>query len=149
MPIPQDDFRPKKSSIISSEVPRISYRNYTICSERPCTQSTLSLGMIHWPILLWNITQFACILFGHFSMKKDLFMIERLAFAIYCAPSNPEKPKKIARKSIVQIRWKMKMMEMKKWIYHQEIFLNLKSLKMINLVILEEELSIGNPLVIL
>ena len=88
-------------------------------------------------------------LFGHFSMKKDLFMIERLAFAIYCALSNPEKPKKIARKSIVQIRWKMKRMEMKKWAYHQEIFLNLKSLKMINLVILEEELSIGNPSVIL
>ena len=37
MPLPQDDFRPKKSDIISSLVPRISYRNYTFCPERPCT----------------------------------------------------------------------------------------------------------------
>ena len=36
MPLPQDDFRPKKSNIISSVVPRISYRNYTFCPERPC-----------------------------------------------------------------------------------------------------------------
>ena len=37
MPLSQDDFTPKKSSVISCKVSKMSNSKNTICPERPCT----------------------------------------------------------------------------------------------------------------